>query len=70
MNALDSDQDMYDTVIMRHAPIEPFPYIQYAMVILKLIICQIAVVRGVLQLYHIVSVTCKELTLYSYKTTK
>ena len=36
---------------------EPFPYIQYAMVILKLIICQIAVVRGILQLYHIVSVT-------------
>ena len=53
----DSDQDIYDIVVMRHAPIEPLPYVQCVVVILKPTIHPITVMRGVLQLYYIVSVT-------------
>ena len=54
---LDSDQDIYDTVIMRHAPIEYLPYVQSAMVVLELIIHLETAMGGALQFYYIVSVT-------------
>ena len=51
---LDSDQDIYDTVIMRHTPIEHLSYVQSAVVVLELIIRPETAMGGTLQFYYIV----------------
>jgi len=47
----DSDQDICDIVVMRHAPIEPLPYVQCVVVVLKPTIRPITVVRHIMNLH-------------------